>query len=419
MPLNRDAADAVGWDFLDSARKKGEDDGLIPFKPTSSSVGEFISALKSLCPLDSNLDPPFWIGDRRGKPTPKECLVVANGILHLPTGTLLEPTPRLFTLSASTVSYDRDAKCPQWDELLSDVFEDDEPSATLLQDMAGYFTTQDTSFEKLFAIIGPRRACKGTFATVFEHLVGEDSVTSPTIGQLSTGNAGRQCLIGKPLAVIRDARFGSSRNPDSVTELLLSISGRDKINITRKYLDDWEGRLPTKFMIVSNEMPRFKDTSGVVISRFMVLKLRKSYAGREDRTLFEKKLKPELSGILNWAVRGYQRLYERGYFVQPDSASDTIRNMEDLASPVMAFVRDWCDLDDAHSIRTDQLYGPYVTWCGNQNHNPTSSNVFGANLAAAFPEIKKVRRRAEGKQVWNYAGIELKKDIPYDDDPNT
>jgi len=408
VPFERKEDQNLAWDFLDGAKKvTGEGGDLAPFKPTSSDVHGLVDALPSICPLDSSLDPPFWIGNCCGLPPAKECLAVSNGVLHIPTGQLIPQTSRLFTLSASEVHYDPEAKCSYWDKFLKEVFGGDTAGEELLQDWSGYVLTQDTSFQKVLVMVGPKRGGKGTIANVLEGLVGEGGVTAPTIGHLSSSQHGKQCLIGKPLAIIGDARFGSSRNPDALAEFLLSISGGDRMNIPRKFLPDYIGRLPTRFMIVSNETPRFKDNSGTIVSRFLVLQLRKSFENRIDRTLFEKKLKPELSGILNWAIRGYKRLYDRDSFEQPKSANDAISRMEELASPLTAFVRARCILGEGLSVRTDQLYVQYQHWCEGYGHRATSHEVFGANLNAAYPEVGKSRPREDGKPTWHYTGIKL------------
>ena len=56
-------------------------------------------------------------------------------------------------------------------------------------------------------------------------------------------NFGLSPLIGKPLAVISDARLGGGDQRDAL-ERLLSISGEDTITIDRKHRDLWTGTLP-------------------------------------------------------------------------------------------------------------------------------------------------------------------------------
>src|SRR5262249_29496160 len=146
-------------------------------------------------------------------------------------------------------------------------------------------------------------------------------------------------LIGKPLAFITDARLGGRSDQAAITERLLSISGEDALTIDRKHIDAWTGRLPTRFTILTNELPRISDTSGALVGRFVMLVLVHSFYGREDPGLTARLL-TELPGILNWALHGYRRLRQRGYFLQPASACEAIEQVEMLASPTKAFINE-------------------------------------------------------------------------------
>jgi putative DNA primase/helicase len=92
----------------------------------------------------------------------------------------------------------------------------------------------------------------------------------------------------------------------------------------------------TRFVVLTNELPRFTDSSGALASRFIVFMLNKSFYGHENPALTEE-LCRELPGIFNWSLDGLQSLRARGRFEQPISSADAIREMEDLASPVGAF----------------------------------------------------------------------------------
>ncbi len=102
-------------------------------------------------------------------------------------------------------------------------------------------------------------------------------------------------------------------------ERLLSISGEDTLTIDRKYRDPWTGRLPTRFMILTNELPRFTDSSGALASRFVISILTTSFYGRENPKLTDELL-AEAPAIFNWALEGLDRLRDRGHFVTPTSA---------------------------------------------------------------------------------------------------
>ena len=101
-------------------------------------------------------------------------------------------------------------------------------------------------------------------------------MAGPTLSSLA-GDFGLAPLLGKPLAVISDARL-SGRGNHVVVERLLSISGEDFLTVNRKYREQWTGQLPTRFMLISNELPQLGDASAAIANRFIPLLLDGSVA---------------------------------------------------------------------------------------------------------------------------------------------
>jgi hypothetical protein len=138
--------------------------------------------------------------------------------------------------------------------------------------------------------------------------------------------------------------------------------------------------------------------SGALASRFIVLLLTKTFFGREDQTLTGKLL-TELPGILNWATEGWRRLSDRGYFVQPRSALDAVQQLEDLSSPIMAFVRECCEIGPFCSVGIDELYQAWCGWCAEQGQDhPGVKQTFGRNLLAVIPGLRPIRPR-DGSEI--------------------
>ena len=96
----------------------------------------------------------------------------------------------------------------------------------------------------------------------------------------------------------------------------MSVSGEDSLTIDRKYREPWTGRLPTRLVVMTNELPRLTDSSGALASRFIVFVLTKSFYGRENFELTDELL-AETPAIFNWALEGLDRLNARGRFVNP------------------------------------------------------------------------------------------------------
>src|SRR5690606_1597640 len=141
-----------------------------------------------------------------------------------------------------------------------------------------------TDLHKIMLIVGQTRSGKGTIGRVLTALVGKRNMAGPTLASFGS-NFGLAPLLGKPLAIVSDARLRKGSNTHLVVERLLTISGEDTIDVDRKYRDPWTGRLPTRLLILSNELPDFKDASGAIAHRFIVLTTGQSFLGRENPRL--------------------------------------------------------------------------------------------------------------------------------------
>jgi putative DNA primase/helicase len=276
-----------------------------------------------------------------------------------------------------------------------------------LQEIFGYALTPDTRFQKILMLIGPKRSGKGVTGRVLRRLVGDRNTCSPTLASFGL-DFGKQVLVGKSLAVISDARLSGRTDMASVAETLLSISGEDPQTIPRKFLPDWNGKLAVRFLILTNELPRIGDASGALASRFVVLPLTTSFFGREDLGLFDK-LVVELPGILNWALAGRDRLYERGHFRQPKSGDALVEALDELGSPEKTFLRDRCQVRVGASVSQKTLFDAWRQWCQeNGRDNPGTTQIFGRNLRAALPAGVVERRVGErGRQERTWVGLEL------------
>ncbi|MCY2976682.1 MAG: phage/plasmid primase, P4 family [Planctomycetota bacterium] len=378
---------------------------LVDFQSNPSTVNAALESLRAFVHLPATTLSPSWLDYSLDSPHPTEIVACRSSLLHLPTMRLLPSTPRFFTTNA--LDFDHDPKAPTpmaWHGFLHRLFDGDIESLDLLQEWFGYCLTGDTSQQKMLLIVGPRRSGKGTIARVLAKLIGAGNVCGPTTSGLS-GPFGLQSLIGKSLAIVSDARF-SGDNIATVVERLLCISGEDTLTIDRKNIASVTLKLPTRFMFLTNEFPKLSDSSGALAGRFVVLRFTESFYGREDKGLTAKLLL-ELPGILNWAIEGWQRLHERGYFVVPSSVRAIVEEIEDLSSPVSAFVRDECVVGAGHRVWVGDLYEAWKGWCDREGRTlVTTRQSFGRDLASAVCSI--TRRRGAGDQTF-YEGIDLKR----------
>jgi len=407
--LNTDAGIRTKlYNYLAKCWELGEGGAKEPVWPDSKMVSDHADALRAAAHLDDDVEAPSWLGEEPANMPADEMLSLQNGLLHLPSKSLIDHSPAFFTYNVLPFDYDPNPPEPkQWLTFLRQLWPDDKPSIATLQEFFGLCLTDITAFQKALMVLGPKRCGKGTIARILRALIGQLNVSGPTLSQLAT-EFGLAPLIGKRVAIISDARIGPKTDIMALAERLLTITGEDAVDVNRKNLPHWHGQLRVRFVIISNETPRFADASGALAGRFIVLRIVPSFYGKEDLGLTEK-LMPELPGILLWAMAGLDRLLDRGHFEQPDSAKDDVSTMEDIGSPVAAFVRERCEVGAGFTATVDDVYESWVGWCEKQRRQPGAKEVFGRDLKTVLPTLKVTRPRDKnGERFRQYEGIKIR-----------
>jgi len=356
--------------------------GIIPWPANRNSIGALAHALGQGIV-------------QRDPATPDERHIACeNGVVELNPTSLTPHHPQRFNLSALPYNYDPTATCPQWEEFLSTVLPEEDERA-FLQEWFGYVISGRTDQQKMLHMYGAKRSGKGTIARVLEALVGPESVASPTLQSL-TGTFGEQQLIGKTLAVLSDISW-NARDASTAVEVLKAISGEDSREINRKNRDFWHGKLGVRFTLLGNDIPNIRDASGALIGRMIHLHFQQSFYGREDPTLTSRLL-TELTGILNWALTGLQRLTERGRFQPPASNDAHTDEITRSTSPAYAFLSDRATLDPtAPAIRLENIHQAYLAWATREGiTHPWASNVLSRELISASNGTVRTERKRTG-----------------------
>jgi putative DNA primase/helicase len=94
--------------------------------------------------------------------------------------------------------------------------------------------------------------------------------------------------------------------------------------------------------------------------------------------------------------------------VQPASSAEAIGELEDLGSPIGAFIRDRCQVQQGRRIQTKTLYAAWRTWCESEGRDhPDTLQSFARDLRAAVPGLRVDQRRLDGDRVRYFEGIDL------------
>jgi P4 family phage/plasmid primase-like protien len=394
---------------------------------SNNVVGNVVPIVQSYAWKDvSRYGPmPFWIGDKRPFTTMKNVIAFSNGLLDLEAPANLIPhSPNWCSTVCLPFGYDPLAMCPTWEKFLSEVFEGDQDRVALIQEFFGYCLSSDTSLQKALILVGKPRSGKGTIQRVLGALVGPDNSTGFSLERLAT-EFGPSALVNKSVALVGEVELSANPQRMKIVEVLKSIIGEDAISINTKYESTFPSlRLPIRFVIASNSVPRLLDASGALAHRFLFVPFEISFVGREDTHLEDKLLK-ELPGIANWALAGLKRLRAAvGRFTLGDGHKRLASQYAADTSPIMAWVRSemvvHCRADpgdlppecltrESVSIGKSDAYDLYCAWCESHDIEPTRPAWFGRDLKTLIPKLQEGRdTKPDGARVHVYRGIGIR-----------
>lgn len=353
----------------------------VRWAPAPAKIGALLESVRAINARDSLPDPNTWQGPPEHD---TKHVAMVNGLFDIERREMRPHTPRYFNTWSLPFEYDPDASCPQWLEFLEDVFEGDPESIRTLRQFLGYFISGRTDMEKILALIGPSRSGKGTIAEMIDALMGPSSVAAFTLKSLA-GDFGLQPLVGKSVMIAADSRSAMKADEMQVAiERLLSLSANDKLTINRKNQRQIDMKLGVRPVIMSNELPAFMDSSNAINQRMVMLKMRKSYVGREDHTL-KARLMKEVQGVFNWALGGLDDLNETGKLLQPASAQNYIDTLDEGASPLEQFLNMHCDIgpvgDEDFWCYHPELVQLWKSYCEANDMKPGVPNHLPRRLA--------------------------------------
>ncbi len=344
------------------------------------------------------IDSPSWIDAnnvfavRNGLLNP---VAYANGEPHFHAGR----SPELFHRFASEVTYDPTfVDIPNWLKYLKDLFFTDDEIRNL-QEAMGFATFRGFGGQYVLLIEGVGGGGKGIYVLTALELAGTYG-ESREIEQALRG-FGQADLQGKTMLGVPEAENEDSRTIAKFVLLIKRFSGQDRNSVDAKHKDFVTlTHAPTPVLNSNNILAHMKDSQGSLLRRLWILFFSRKIPKGDIDTQFFDKLKPEMPGILNWALEGFKRLYIRGRFELPESSLAALQSFAESSSPLQAFVDDHIEIDKASSVSSDALYKFYLTWLADNEADRIGQKSFPGELCKVVPGVRPPRRirRPSGHQ---------------------
>jgi putative DNA primase/helicase len=343
--------------------------------------------LTSLLAFARDLKPIADAGDRWD--ADPWLLGVPNGVLDLRTGTL-RPGARNDRLTMSTAAaYNATATCPQWEQFLTDVFENNADLVAFVHRAVGYSLTGDTGEQCLFFCHGAGSNGKGTLLNTLRHIVLGDYGHALPFSALEYDP--RPGAASNELAALFGRRFVVSSEASESRRLdegrVKWITGCDPIRARFLYCESFEFVPAAKFWLAANHKPIVRDDSHGFWRRMRLIPFTRVFG--VDATLGGR-LAAEASGILAWAVRGCLDWQQQG-LCPPTAVVQATADYQRDSDPLGQFVDEALDLEPAAQVRAADLYDHYRLWADQHRlseRERLTATTFGRKASERFEAVK-------------------------------
>ncbi len=280
-------------------------------------------------------------------------------------------------------AFDFDATCPQWERFISEIFNGDTELMLFVQKAIGYSLTGRVNEKCFFFCYGDGSNGKSVFLNIIRAMFGDYGQQASIRTFLKKKG---ESEIRDDLVNLKGARFVSAVEPDESArfdmEVMKPLTGNDPIRCRTLHQRQIEYLPELKLWLAGNTRPLITETNSGAWDRVRLIPFTVSFIGREDRGL-EDKLRAELSGVLNWAIRGYRMYVEQG-LKAPKCVDAATEEYKVECNSLLSFVAQKCVVNKLGQlkIRTKDLYTAYCEYCQTEGQYPYSSRRVKSSLAS-------------------------------------
>lgn len=328
----------------------------------------------------------------------------SNGVISLPSGTLLVSDPKMLITKQVRASYDPQAKAPVWEKFISECFLGDAETIRYVQKALGYALTGDVSEEVMHFFYGVGSNGKTLLTNVIYNILNEYSAIADTDLLMRKDKTNDNAptpdiarLQGKRFVVANEVEEGRRLNDKN----LKVLASKQNMHARELYGKTFEFTPQHKIFVTTNHKPYVSDQSEGAWRRIRMVPFLNRVSGEQIDHELEDKLMSEASGILNWLIRGCVMWKKER--LNPSSAVEQSSNEYRKESDVLGlFISDCCNEGPEEKVDQQTLFNRWRLWCIENGHQVGSKRTFTIRLEARGMNSKAYFRGARA-----YQGISL------------
>jgi len=258
----------------------------------------------------------------------------------------------------------------------------------IFEEYLGLCLMSDYEIKKALLFVGRNDTGKTTIINIVEQFLSESNVAHLTLQRLDVTQSpfspeklrDKMANIADEMPII----------PVKTLDTFKNVIGGGKISASVKYSDDVIFINTAKMLFTANELPSLSAAAkNSVLNRFVIVEFLNEFIASENgtnRKIKDKRYDPkELSGLLNHAINGLQRLLNHGRFTYDDEETPTLwEKWQTMSNPLEEFfvVRVEITRRKEDMVPKSLLYDWYKSYCA-ENKLPSSMTLNKFSRAVA------------------------------------
>jgi putative DNA primase/helicase len=294
-------------------------------------------------------------------------LGVQNGVIDLKQGTFQPARREDLITKCAGASFDPNADCPNWEQFLQTVTANDLDLQLYLQRVTGYVLSGSVREEVMFIPYGTGRNGKSTYRETIHSLMGSYALAADAnllVERKVPGGATEEIarLKGRRFVAVNETAENDQLNEARVK----FITSQDTVTARNLYGHFFDFAPTHKTFVTTNHKPIIRGTDEGIWRRVHLIPFTTAIeANAVEKDFRERRLVPELSGILNWALAGLAAYLREG-LNPPNSVLASTQEYRSDMDVIGQWLQERCELDPHASTATGSAYIDYSCWANEE-----------------------------------------------------
>ena len=348
---------------------------------------------------------------------PLQFVAMKNGIVDVSKNPvkLIDFSDKFYFTKKSPTIFNPKAECPVFLKFLNEILPD-KKSRIQIQEMFGWCLRRKYVPQGAFLLVGGGGNGKSTLLAALRFLLGNKNVKSITLHDICGDRFAAADLYQMFANVAGETNTAKLEKSETFKTL---TDGLNYIRVQRKFGHPFEFPNYAKLIFAMNEVPPTKDRTNAFYRRWVIILFVVKIGDGglpKDENMIDKLTTPEeLSGILNWAIEGLQRLNKQKDFTERMTDEEAEKCYERLSNSVGTFLTEHIEETDDNEdcITKSYLWKDLLYYCEkNKLPKPSSKKHLAQQIKLHFDNVQSIQRKVGKKQqVWVWSNCRYSDDI--------